>query len=160
MCIRDSRRPGPRLGEPDEVYSTTPARAPSAEGYRIVWVRSTAKAGRDAASRMARTEAGVAAIDALDLKVAGPRNRLTTRAAVEQAAATALADTRADRWVTFHRRDDNHDLQAGRTRPAQRHDELPGGPDHPLHPAPRHRTRAHRPRCCQRRLLPADHLRP
>jgi transposase len=96
-----ARRPGPRLGEPDEVYSTTPARAPSAEGYRIVWVHSTAKAGRDAASRMARTEAGVAAIDALDLKVAGPRNRLKTRAAVEQAAATALADTRADRWVTF-----------------------------------------------------------
>jgi transposase len=96
-----ARRPGSRLGEPDEVYSTTPARAPSAEGYRIVWIHSTAKAGRDAATRMARTEAGIAAIDALDLKLAGPRNRLKTRAAVEQAAATALADTRSDRWVTF-----------------------------------------------------------
>jgi len=62
-----ARGPGPRLGEPDEVYSTTPARTPSAEGYRIVWVHSTAKAGRDAASRMARTEAGIAAIDTLGL---------------------------------------------------------------------------------------------
>jgi transposase len=96
-----ARRPGPRLGEPDEVYATTPALAPSAEGYRILWVHSTAKAGRDSASRMARTEAGIAAIDALDAKLAGPRNRHKTRAAVAQAATTALAQARADRWVTF-----------------------------------------------------------
>ncbi|HZW43605.1 MAG TPA: IS1634 family transposase, partial [Dermatophilaceae bacterium] len=95
-----ARGPGLRLGEPDEVYSTTPAPTPSAEGYRIVWVHSTAKAGRDAASRMARTEAGIAAIDALDAKLAGPRNRLKTRAAVEQAAAAALVDARAEKWVT------------------------------------------------------------
>lgn len=96
-----ARRPGPRLGEPDEIHSTTPARAPSAEGYRIVWVHSSAKAGRDGATRMARTEAGIAAIDALDAKLAGPRNRLKTRAAVHQAAVAALARARADRWVTF-----------------------------------------------------------
>ena len=96
-----ARRPGPRLGEPEEIYATTPALAPSAEGYRILWVHSTAKAGRDAASRMARTEAGIAAIDALDAKLAGPRNRLKTRLAVTQAATVALAQARADRWVTF-----------------------------------------------------------
>ena len=96
-----ARRPGPRLGEPEEIYATTPALAPSAEGYRILWVHSTAKAGRDAASRMARTEAGIAAIDSLDAKLAGPRNRLKTRLAVTQAATVALAQARADRWVTF-----------------------------------------------------------
>src|SRR5664280_1269437 len=96
-----ARRPGPRLGEPDEVYATTPALAPSAEGYRILWVHSSAKAGRDGASRMARTEAGIAAIDALDAKLAGPRNRHKTRAAVVQAATAALAQARADRWATF-----------------------------------------------------------
>ena len=95
-----AQTPGPRQGEPGEVYCTTPAPTPSAEGYRIVWVHSTAKAGRDAASRMARTEAGIAAIDALNLKLAGTRNRLKTRAAVEQAAAAALADTRSEKWVT------------------------------------------------------------
>ena len=95
-----ARRPGSRLGEPDEVYCTTPAPTPSAEGYRILWIHSTAKAGRDAASRMARTEAGIAALDALNAKLAGPRNRLKTRAAVTQAAAAVLVEARADRWVT------------------------------------------------------------
>ena len=95
-----ARRPGGRLGEPDEVYSTTPAPAPSAEGYRIVWVHSTAKAARDGAARRARIEAGVAAIEGLDAKLAGPRSRLKTRVAVERAATAALADTHAQRWVT------------------------------------------------------------
>ena len=51
-----ARRPGPRLGEPGEVYCTTPARSPSAEGHRIIWVHSSAKAGRDDAARMARAD--------------------------------------------------------------------------------------------------------
>jgi transposase len=96
-----ARRPGARLGEPDQVYSTTPAPFPSAEGYRIVWVHSTAKAGRDATARQARIEAGVAALEALDSKLAGPRSRFKTRVAVEQAATAALTDTHAERWVTF-----------------------------------------------------------
>jgi transposase len=96
-----ARHPGPRLGDPDEVYATTPAPLPSAEGYRIVWVHSTAKAGCDAAARQARTEAGVAAIEALDAKLAGPRSRFKTRAAVEQAATAALTDAHAARWVTY-----------------------------------------------------------
>lgn len=96
-----ARRPGPRLGEPDEVYSTTPAPLPSAEGYRIVWVHSTAKAARDAAARGARLEAGVAAIEALDSKLTGPRSRFKTRVAVEAAATAALTDAHAQRWVTF-----------------------------------------------------------
>jgi transposase len=95
-----ARRSGPRLGDPDQVYSTTPAPLPSAEGYRIVWVHSTAKASRDAHARAARVEAGVAAIEALDGRLAGPRSRFKTRVAVEQAATDALTDARADRWVT------------------------------------------------------------
>ena len=96
-----ARRPGGRLGDPDEVYSTTPAPLPSVEGYRIVWVHSTAKASRDAATRQTRLEAGVAALEALDVRLAGPRSRFKTRVAVEQAATAALADTHSQRWVTF-----------------------------------------------------------
>ena len=96
-----ARRRGPRLGEPDEVYSTTPAPAPSAEGYRIAWVHSTAKAVRDAAARQGRIEAGTAAMETLDAKLAGPRCRLKDRVAVEQAATNALAEAGATRWVTF-----------------------------------------------------------
>jgi hypothetical protein len=94
-----ARHPGKRLGDPDEVYSTTPAPLPSVEGYRIVWVHSTVKATRDAHARAGRIDAGVAAIEALDAKLAGPRCRFKTRVAVEQAATEALADAGADRWV-------------------------------------------------------------
>jgi transposase len=93
-------RRGGRAGEPEQVYSTTPAPLPSAEGYRITWVHSTVKAARDAATRGDRIEAGIAAVEALDAKLAGPRSRYKTRVAVEHAAAAALAQAHADRWVT------------------------------------------------------------
>lgn len=96
-----ARSTGARLGEPDQIYSTTPAPLPSAEGYRITWVHSTAKAGRDAATRQARTEAGVAALETLAAKLAGPRSRYKTLAAVEQAATATLAKAHAQSWVTF-----------------------------------------------------------
>ncbi len=52
------RRPGKHLGDPDEIYSTTPAPLPSAQGYRTVWTHSTAKASRDAQTRSRRIDAG------------------------------------------------------------------------------------------------------
>ena len=93
------RRPAARSGEPDQVWSTFPAPLPSAEGYRIIWVHSTAKAARDATARQARIEAGAAAIDALAVKLAGPKCRLATTVAVEQAAAAALDAAGANRWI-------------------------------------------------------------
>ena len=95
-----ARKPG-RTGEPDQVYTTFPAPLPSAEGYRIIWVHSTAKAARDAASRQARIEAGAAAIDALAARLAGPKCRLKTRVAVEDEAAAVLARAGADRWISY-----------------------------------------------------------
>ncbi|MFN2496478.1 MAG: IS1634 family transposase [Pseudonocardiaceae bacterium] len=95
------RAPGPRLGEPDQVYSTFAAPLPSAEGYRIIWVHSSAKAARDAATRQARIEAGAAAIDALAARLAGPKCRLGTRVAVEDEAAAVLARAGAERWISY-----------------------------------------------------------
>lgn len=92
-------RRGGRPGEP-EVNPTTAAPQPSAEGYRITWVHSTAKAARDGATRQDRIEAGIAAVAALYAKLAGPRCRFKTRVAVEHAAAPALAQAHAARWVT------------------------------------------------------------
>jgi len=94
------RIPGTRAGEPDNVYRTFPAPLPSAEGYRIIWVHSSAKAARDAAARQGRIEAAAAAVDALAAKLASPKSRLRTRTAVDQAAAAALADAGAARWIT------------------------------------------------------------
>jgi transposase len=93
------RLPGARVDEPDKVYCTFPAPLPSAEGYRIIWVHSSAKAARDATARQARIEAGAAAIDALAAKLAGPKCRLKTRVSVEEAAAAALAEAGATRWI-------------------------------------------------------------
>jgi len=123
-----ARHPGPRLGDPDEIYATTPAPLPSIEGYRIVWIHSSAKTVRDAAARTARIDAGVAALEALDTKLAGPRCRLKTRPAVEAAARDALAGAHADRWVAATISDTVHKTykqeHRGRPGPATRYKEI------------------------------------
>ena len=93
------RRPGPRQGAPDEVWHTCEAPWPSAEGHRVVWVRSSAKIAYDAQARTDRTARGVAALDDLNQRLASPKTRMKTVAAVEQAAAEALERTGAGRWV-------------------------------------------------------------
>ena len=94
-------RPGSRLGDPDRIWRTFQAPAPSADGYRVIWVHSSSKAARDAATRAARIEAGLAAIDAVAVRLASPKTRLKTKVAAEQAAHTALATAGAARWVGF-----------------------------------------------------------
>ena len=72
---------------------------PSGEGYRIIWVRSSAKIGRDAQARQQRIERGLGALAELQARLAGPKSRLRTRQAVEQAAAAALDQASAERWI-------------------------------------------------------------
>jgi transposase len=93
------RLAGEHIGDPPRVWSTLPAPLPSAEGYRIVWVHSSVKAARDQHARRARIQSGAAAIDELGTRRAGPKTLLKTRAAVEQAAAAALAEAGATRWI-------------------------------------------------------------
>lgn len=95
------RRPGQRHGEPDQLWHTTPAPAPSAEGYRIHWVRSSTKIDRDAEARRARIAKGIAVLDDLNARLASPKTRMRTTVAVEAAATDALDSAGAARWVTF-----------------------------------------------------------
>ncbi len=95
------RRKGDRIGDPDRVWRTFQAPVPSTDGYRVIWVHSSDKAARDSATRSARIEAGLAAIDALQSRIESPKSRLKTRVAVEQAATAALAEARAARYVEF-----------------------------------------------------------
>lgn len=95
------RRRGARIGDPDEVWRTFEAPLPSTDGYRVVWVHSSAKAARDAASRAARVEAGLAAIEAVQARLESPKTRLKTKVAAEAAAKAALADAGAARWCGF-----------------------------------------------------------
>lgn len=93
------RCPARRLGEPDDIYSTTEAPWPSAEGFGVIWVRSSHKVERDADGRSNRVAAGIAALDELNQKLASNRCRLKTRVAVEQAADEAVGSVGAARWV-------------------------------------------------------------
>lgn len=95
------RAPGPRVADPDRVWRTFEAPAPSVDGYRVIWVHSSSKAARDASARAARIEAGLAAIDAVAARLASPKTRLKTRVAAEQAATNALQAAGATRWVGF-----------------------------------------------------------
>ncbi len=94
------RRPGPRQGAPDEVWHTAEAPWPSAEGYRVMWVLSSAKIAYDAAARTDRIARGVAALDELNQRLASPKTRMKTTVAAEQAAAAALQRVGAARWIT------------------------------------------------------------
>ena len=96
------RAPGARLGDPDQVWSVCEAPWPSAEGYRIVCVHDSGKQQRDAATRARRIEKAVRAIeDDLAGRLASPRSRLRTAAAVHAAAKDAIAGADATRWVRY-----------------------------------------------------------
>lgn len=95
------RRPGTRADDPDRVWRTFEAPAPSVDGYRVIWVHSSVKAVRDTTGPAARIEAGLAAIDSLAARLAGPKSRIKTKVAAEAAADAALASAGAARWVGF-----------------------------------------------------------
>jgi transposase len=95
-----ARRPGKRKGDPDNVWSVCTAPFPSSEGHRIVWVHSTAKQRLDETARSERIQRARRALADLDRRLAGPRARISSRVAAEEAAAATLAATGAQRWVT------------------------------------------------------------
>ncbi|MGH2843889.1 MAG: IS1634 family transposase, partial [Solirubrobacteraceae bacterium] len=95
------RRPGKRTDDPDQVWRVTPAPFPTSEGYHITWVHSSAKQRHDEATRSKRIERARRALAELSQKLAGPRTRVTTSLAAEEAAAAILAATGAERWVRF-----------------------------------------------------------
>lgn len=113
-----SRRPGRRKGDPPETYWAAEAPACSAEGYRIVWARSSAKRSIDAAARLDRIERAYAAVGALNQNLSSARCQLRTTTAVEQAATAAIADAGAGRWVRVALTDtvehDHRQLKRGR----------------------------------------------
>ena len=114
-----ARRPGPRAADPPEVWHAIAAPACSAEGFRIVWVRSSSKRANDAASRLDRIERAQAGLGELAAKLASPRCKLKTRVAVEDAAHAVLAETGAARWVrvTVTEHVEPHYRKEGRGRP-------------------------------------------
>ncbi|MCA1679943.1 MAG: IS1634 family transposase [Actinobacteria bacterium] len=93
------RRPGKRKGSPDDLWRVAEAPFPTVEGYRITWVNSSSKQRRDETARAERIERARRALEELSERLAGPRARVTTRVAAEEAAAALLASSGAERWV-------------------------------------------------------------
>ena len=98
--IEAHRRPGKRKRDPDEVWRVAPAPFPSSEGHRITWVHSTQKQRLDEAARSDRIQRARSALTELGERLAGPRARISSRVAAEEAAAATLAATGAQRWIT------------------------------------------------------------
>ncbi|MGH8826444.1 MAG: IS1634 family transposase [Jiangellaceae bacterium] len=115
------RRPARRHHDPDDVWDVTEAPWPSAEGYRIVWVRASAKTARDAEARRDRIARTIAALDDLNQRLASPKRRIRTTVAVTEAAEAALAKTGAGRWVSFEVTEEHeeHYHQEKRGRPGK-----------------------------------------
>lgn len=86
------RRPARRQADPPDVVSTyEPPTGSSAEGHRIIWVRSTSKQDRDASYRIRQINHATAALEELARRLAGPKCRIKTRVAAVEAAQQALA---------------------------------------------------------------------
>ena len=85
--------PARRRQRPPDVLSVFESPLGSAEGHRIIWIHSTSKAARDATARTARIERAERDLTDLAGRLAGPKNRIKTRTAAEEAARAILAET-------------------------------------------------------------------
>ena len=92
-----TRRPTRDAELPEGVLSTYEDHLPSADGHRIVWIHSTAKARRDATRRHQATTKAITAIDALNCRLASPCCRIKTPVAAETEAREAIAEVNATR---------------------------------------------------------------
>lgn len=94
--------PPRRRDVPPDVLSVFASPLSSAEGYRIIWVHSTAKSARDATARAARLQRAERDLRQLAERLAAPKSRIKTRVAAEAAARAILADTSAVEFFDIH----------------------------------------------------------
>jgi transposase len=113
------RRPTRDAEAPEDVVCAYEDHLPSADGHRIVWIHSTAKARRDATRRHQAITKAIAAIDALNVRLSSPRCRIKTAVGAETEAREQVAELNATRWVNLHVETDTVESfrQAKRGRP-------------------------------------------
>ncbi len=117
--VEAQRRPTRDVEHPEDVLSTYQDHLPSADGHRIIWIHSSAKARRDATRRHQSIARAIAAIDALNMRLSSPRCRIKTAVAAEAEAREAIEEVHATRWVDLHVEQDTVESfrQAKRGRP-------------------------------------------
>lgn len=112
-------RPGRRRSDPPRTWETAAAPEPSAEGWPITWVRSSAKREIDARARENRIARAAAGLQQLADRLNAPKCWLRTREAIDRAAGKIIGDAAAGRWVshTLHGQDQVTRKRARRGRP-------------------------------------------
>ena len=93
-------QPGRRKGDPPDVWSVLTEEPTTAEGYRLIWVHSSAKRLRDATIRQERVRDGLLAVAEVRDRVHRPRSRFHCKEKVEEAFREALARARASATST------------------------------------------------------------
>jgi len=96
------RRPNPRNQSwSEDVWWVSESPIRSAEGYRIIWFYSQLGAEADERSRLNRMQKALDAMENLKQRMAGPRCRLKTKAAVAEKVEELLKSSGATRWVNI-----------------------------------------------------------
>jgi len=106
-----------RKTDPPEVFSSCAGPAATADGYRIIWLRSSQKALEDARARERRLAQAQAALREFQTKL--PRRRDRTRPAIRRAVAKILRETDTQRFlhVTLQRHVEHRRHYERRGRP-------------------------------------------
>jgi transposase len=106
-----------RQDDPPDIFSTCAGPYATADGYRIIWMRSSQKAAEDARTRERRLAQAQAALRELNDKLARRRDR--TRPAIQRAVAKILRETDTRRFllVTIHRHVEQRRHYLSRGRP-------------------------------------------
>ena len=87
-------RPPKRLGEPPETYSSCAVPDLTDDGYRLIWIRSSAKAERDASTRERHLHE--ARRELLELSSKLNRSKLKDKAAIKTAAKDIIRKHRSE----------------------------------------------------------------
>ena len=96
-----ARLPGRHQDDPEHVWWAFPWPQPSHDGYRLCWFRSSQKIALDATRRANRLSRAAADLDELAARLATPRSRFRSPAAVEEAARAILDRTGTTPLFTF-----------------------------------------------------------
>ena len=93
----------------------------SSEGYRLLWYRSTRKAGLDQAARARRVQRALAALGELRDRLSSPRTRFRERGKVQRAVEDLLAQCEVESWirVQIEEREEARYRQAQPGRPSK-----------------------------------------
>jgi transposase len=114
------RRASPRgKKEPPDLFRAYEDPAGSAEGFRVVWYRSTEKEKRDRQEREEKIDRAVRKLQDLKDRLASSRTRLRRRDKVDEAIEGILEEAGAGRWleVQVQKHQEERYRQSHRGRP-------------------------------------------